>query len=256
MPRCRWRGPTPNPFAVHPAVPAQGQRGRELPGLTVDPLPVRHAAGSVPAREDGATVPKDKSFKRRVRSRMTRTGERYTAARAVMAPPADGGQPVGPVFISRPGLVTDYRPADWVWETLEKHGIPFVYGLPVRAGGNGRPDPERRQSSERIVSRVVEEKATALLILLAPGAASFVPAVLEGLSSAGLAELPVAGARPAPSPEFTDYLEQRDPRHKRFYDESRAAAEAQLHALVAIGVPIFTDDQADDLVAWLRERRR
>lgn len=79
-----------------------GQRGTCFPGTAGPPSQASHASVSPvapPTEKDIETMPTQKIFKQRVRARMTKTGESYTAARRQVMRKAPGPAPaeaVGP----------------------------------------------------------------------------------------------------------------------------------------------------------------
>lgn len=194
-------------------------------------------------------MPKEKQFKRRVRARMDRTGERYTTARASVGG-RRGTAPKGDprILIAQPGLVTAYRPADWVWEALAGAGIDYVYGLP-RGAGTGAPTPDRVQEPQDIATRATREGATAVVVILGAGTAVFVPEVRD-LLSVQAPSIPLACASVPASPELMSYLERDDPRHVAFYRQARASSDRAIERLVAAGIPVFAESGADALLAW------
>lgn len=196
-------------------------------------------------------MPKEKQFKRRVRARMDRTGERYTTARASVGG-WPGTSPKGEprILIAQPGLVTAYRPADWVWEAFAGAGIDYVYGLP-RGAGSGAPTPDRIQRPRDIATRAAAEGASAVVVILGPGTPEFVPDVRD-LLEAGTPPIPLACARVPTSPELMSFLDRNDPRHLAFYREARASSDRAIERLVAAGMPVFAESDGEALVSWCR----
>ena len=100
--------PAPNPAPALTPPASMGQRGTRFPGTAGPPFsgePRERESRGASTEKDVETMPTQKIFKQRVRARMTKTGESYTAARRQLlhkaeAEPSRSGS--GPAPPSRP----------------------------------------------------------------------------------------------------------------------------------------------------------
>ena len=110
--------PAPNPAPALTPPASMGQRGTRFSGTAAPPSQASRVSVSpvaTPTEKDVETMPTQKVFKQRVRARMGKTGESYTAARHQLLrktepepmPPDRAGASAPPVASDAPAIATE-----------------------------------------------------------------------------------------------------------------------------------------------------